>query len=44
MPSPPDDVGARSFEAQFEEQQHAPIRWKTLIKRSVAIAFTLARS
>jgi len=40
VPSPPDDVGARSFEAQFEEQQHAPIRWKTLIKRSVAIAFT----
>jgi len=40
VPSPPDDVGSRSFEAQFEEQQHAPIRWKTLIKRSLAIAFT----
>jgi uncharacterized protein (TIRG00374 family) len=40
VPSPPDDAGSRSFEVQFEEQQHAPIRWKTLIKRSVTIAFT----
>jgi uncharacterized protein (TIRG00374 family) len=37
---PPDDVGPRSFEAQFEEQQHAPIRWKALVKRSLGIAFT----
>jgi len=36
---PPDDVGPRSFEAQFEEQQQAPIRWKTLVKRSIGIAF-----
>jgi uncharacterized protein (TIRG00374 family) len=39
-PGPPDDVGPRSFEAQFEEQQGAPIRWKALVKRSLGIAFT----
>ncbi|HEY4927999.1 MAG TPA: lysylphosphatidylglycerol synthase transmembrane domain-containing protein [Acidimicrobiales bacterium] len=37
---PPDDTNPRSFEAQFEEQQHRPIRWKSLVKRSIAIAFT----
>ena len=40
VPSPPDDAGPRSFEAQFEEQQHSPIRWKALVKRSLFIAFT----
>ena len=37
---PHDDAGHRSFEAQFEEQQQAPIRWKALVKRSLVIAFT----
>jgi len=37
---PPDDAKPRSFEAQFEEQQQAPIRWKALVKRSLFIAFT----
>ena len=36
----PDDPNPRSFEAQFEEQQHPPIRWKSLVKRWIAIAFT----
>ena len=36
----PDDAGPRSFERQFEEQQHHPIRWKSLIRRTLAIAFT----
>jgi uncharacterized protein (TIRG00374 family) len=40
VPSPPEDAGPRSFEAQFEEQQQAPIRWKALVKRSLFIAFT----
>jgi uncharacterized protein (TIRG00374 family) len=40
VPGPPDDAGPRSFEVQFEEQQRAPIRWKTLVKRSLGIAFT----
>ncbi len=39
-PGLPDDAGPRSFEAQFEEQQHAPIRWKSLVKRSLVLAFT----
>ena len=37
---PHDATGSRSFEAQFEEQQLRPIRWKTLVKRSVGIALT----
>ena len=37
---PPEDAGPRSFEAQFEQQQQAPIRWKSLVKRSVGLAFT----
>ena len=37
---PSDDAGPRSFEVQFEEQQHAPIRWKSLVRRSLALAFT----
>jgi uncharacterized protein (TIRG00374 family) len=37
---PPDDANPRSFEAQFEEQQQRPIRWKALVKRSIGIAFT----
>jgi len=37
---PSDDANPRTFEAQFEEQQHQPIRWKTLVKRSIGIAFT----
>ncbi|HEY5109122.1 MAG TPA: lysylphosphatidylglycerol synthase transmembrane domain-containing protein [Acidimicrobiales bacterium] len=36
----PDDANPRSFEAQFEEQQHRPIRWKALVRRSIWIAFT----
>jgi hypothetical protein len=40
VPSPPDDAGPRSFEVQFEEQQQAPIRWKSLVKRSIGLAFT----
>jgi len=36
----PDDGNRRSFEAQFEEQQHRPIRWKALVKRSIGIALT----
>jgi uncharacterized protein (TIRG00374 family) len=39
-PRPPDDAHSRSFEAQFEEQQHSPIRWKALVKRSIGLAFT----
>src|SRR5665213_1780405 len=37
---PPNDANPRSFEAQFEEQQRRPIRWKALVKRSIGIAFT----
>jgi len=37
---PPDDANPRSFEVQFEEQQHRPIRWKTLVWRSVGITLT----
>ena len=40
MPPVPDDAGPRSFEAQFEEQAQAPIRWKALVKRSLVILFT----
>ena len=36
----PEDPNPRSFERQFQEQQHRPIRWKALVKRSIAIAFT----
>ena len=36
----PDDANPRSFEAQFEEQQQQPIRWRALVKRSIGIAFT----
>jgi len=39
VPSP-QDGGPRSFEVQFEEQQHAPIRWKALVRRSLGIAVT----
>ena len=37
---PHDDAGHRSFEAQFEEQQQATIQWKSLVRRSIGIAFT----
>ena len=37
---PPDDAHPRSFEALFEEQQLRPIRWKSLVRRSIALAFT----
>ena len=40
VPPPSDDAAPRSFEAQFEEQQQAPIRWKSLVKRSLGLAFT----
>ncbi len=39
-PLPPDDVGPRSFEVQFEEQQQAPIRWWSVVRRSIGIALT----
>ena len=39
VPLPSDDAGPRSFEAQFEEQQQAPIRWKSVVRRSIGIAF-----
>ena len=37
---PPDDAKPRSFEAQFQEQQHLPLRWKTVVKRSIAIVIS----
>jgi uncharacterized protein (TIRG00374 family) len=40
VPGRPEDANRRSFERQFEEQQHRPIRWKALVKRSIALAFT----
>ncbi len=39
-PGLPEDSNPRSFERQFEAQQQRPIRWKALVKRSIAIAFT----
>jgi len=39
-PLPPEDAGPRSFEAQFEEQQQRPIRWKAVVRRSVGLAIT----
>ena len=40
VPGLPEDPNPRSFERQFEEQQQRPIRWKALVRRSLAIAFT----
>ena len=37
---PSDEGGPRSFETEFQEQQHAPIRWKALVRRSLGLAFT----
>lgn len=37
-PLPADDAGPRSFEAQFEQQQQAPIRWKSVVRRAIGIA------
>ncbi len=34
------DPKPRSFESQFEEQQHQPFRWKTLVKRLVVVLVT----
>ncbi len=31
------EPGPRTFEAQFEEQQGRPIRWKTVVKRAIAV-------
>jgi len=40
VPGLPEDPNPRSFERQFEAQQHRPIRWKALVRRSLFIAFT----
>ncbi len=31
------EPGPRTFEAQFEEQQRRPIRWKAVVKRSIVV-------
>ncbi len=38
-PDPADPAGqrVRSFESQFEEQQHTPFPWKALVKRSIVV-------
>ncbi len=37
MPGHGTEPGPRTFEAQFEEQQGRPIRWKAVVKRSIVI-------
>ncbi len=37
VPSPAEDPRSRSFEAQFEEQQELPIRWKSVVRRSIVV-------
>ncbi|HUD18558.1 MAG TPA: hypothetical protein VMQ59_14925, partial [Acidimicrobiales bacterium] len=39
MTDPPSsgDARSRSFESQFEEQQHRPFPWKAVVKRSVVV-------
>ncbi len=36
----PGDRAARSFEVKFGREQQEPIRWKSLVKRSIGLAFT----
>ena len=40
VPGLPEDPNPRSFERRFEAEQQSPIRWKALVKRLIAIAFT----
>jgi uncharacterized protein (TIRG00374 family) len=40
VPGLPEEPNPRSFERRFEAQQQTPIRWKSLVKRSIALAFT----